>query len=514
MKFSKELIAALPWERSLTLALPPTGEFFPSRVEAIAARGTENEYLNQLRAQLEVGRPPSRSEVVPVPRSSGVSRPALDVAVGDRVILTALALRVIELLEPYKHVAGLDLQVGSLPVAARREFERRPMEESHAGAMAIAVTDIASFYEYVDHETLAQEVVDLTADVELSAAVREALGELQERDIGLPQGPRGSDVFADLYLSQVDRRLARAGWAAYRLRDEFLVPVADKDEGRRALLDLEAELRAIGLSLNPAKTATWDRSAYIAGVEQLEEQLREAIVEQGSESDAYAFDSEAIENADWSDLDQDRLEQLCSAALAASGDQPISVTNHVLTETLPGLGAVDSAVPLDHLSELVAEFPHLTREIAIYLRLLKDGEHASRVVSEIQALLLGGMFIYPWTIGWLFDVLARTDQDLSPELDSHLERALIADELPWFALGRAVIALARDGAMPDQGTIDRLFVRATDSGRADIAWAVRDSNPPWRKAFESSIGPDQPLLLATMRPRRARRQRRSGPTKR
>ena len=510
MRFPKPLIDSLPWEPALNGSLPSTGEFFPSRSEPLAARTMKTPFLKHLLARLEVGRAASRSEVVRVPRASGVTRPALDVGLGDRVILAALASRLVEVLEPHKDVTGLDLRVGSVPVAARRTFERRPMEEQHEEDMAVATTDVAAFYEYVDHETLTQEVLELTAEVDLSGAIHEALGELQDRDFGLPQGPRGSDVFADLYLGKVERVLSRAGWSTYRLRDEFLIPVQDRDAGRRALLDLEQALRLVGLSANPAKTDILDRASYVADVTQLEERLRATIVEQVSESDAYAFDPEALEDAlkdvDWEDLAQDRLEELFEGALDDVDDLG-SIANHVLAETLPALGATDSPAPLGRLSELIDSYPHMTREIALYLRLLDDGEHAGRAVADVEQLLVNGTFLYPWTKGWLFDVLARTDQPLSSILRAELEGDLVTGELPWFALGRAVIALARAGAMPGQKEIDRLFGDGTDSARADVAVAVRASTPDWQAEFESSIGPDEPLLRAILRPPKPPRSR-------
>lgn len=510
VRFDRSVIDSLPWQDALARSLPSTGEFFPSRSEAEAAPGAAGSFLKHLRARLEVGRPPARSEIVRVPRSSGVTRPALDVGLGDRVILAALAAKLVKLLESEADIAGLELRLASPPVGARRAFEQRPMRAEHKDDMAVVTMDVASFYEYVDHQTLTQEVLELTAEVDLSAAVREALGELQGRDFGLPQGPRGSDVLADIYLGQVERALSRAGWSHYRLRDEFLIPVRDRDAGRRALLDLEQELHLIGLSANPAKTDILERASYIAGVTQLEERLREAAVEQVSESDSYAFDPDALEESlediEWEDLTQDRLEEVFEGVFE-DADSVASIANHVLAETLPALGATDSPAPLDRLSELIESYPHMTREIAFYLRLLDSGEQAGRAIREVEALLVSGDFLYPWTKGWLYDVLARTDQELSAVLRGHLEQELITAELPWFAIGRVVLALAREDAMPSQSAIEKLFADGTDSARADIAVAVKESSPAWQTQFVASVGPDEPLLRAILRPPKPRKSR-------
>jgi hypothetical protein len=510
MKFQASLIKELPWGNALDAALPSTGEFFPSRSESIAARNATGPFLTHLRARLEVGRKASRSEVVRVPRASGVTRPALDVSLADRVIIAALAARLVALLEPHNDLTGLELQLGPLPRTARRVFERQPMDDQHQTDMAVVVADVASFYEYVDHQTLTQEVLELTADVDLTDALRETLGELLGRDYGLPQGPRGSDVLADLYLGRIMRGLVRRGWSPYRLRDEFLIPVPDQAAGRYALLDLERHLHAVGLSCSPEKTDVLDRAAYVAGVTQLEERLREAVVEQLTDSDSYAFDPDALEESlkevDWGDLEPDHLEELFEG-LFEDPDESASIANHVIAETLPVLAATDSVAPLDRLSELIDTYPQMTREISFYLRLLGNGEHAARAVGEVEALLLGDMFLYPWTTGWLFDVLARTAEPLSGPLRERLEHELITMDLPWFALGRAVIALARDGAMPRQMLIDELFGAGTDSARADITAAVRAAAPAWQSEFDSSIGPDEPLLRAILRPRKPRRKR-------
>jgi hypothetical protein len=434
------------------------------------------------------------------------------------VVLTALAAKTIEHLDPYKELIGLDLSLAPLATESRREFENQPMSAEHANDQAVLVADVAAFYEYVDHQALAQEILDLTADVDLSTAVSTALRELTGREFGLPQGPRGSDVFADLYLGQVVRKLTRKGWSIYRLRDEFLVPTIDEASGHAAQLDLEEALHSLGLSASPAKTDVLSDDEYVAGVTQIEARLKSAAIsdyiDYGESDSLYAFDPEALEESmneiDWEDLTPDRLEELFDGVFEEPEDSENSagISNHILAETLPLLGSAGSLVPLNRLAELVEVHPHMTRESALYLRLLGRGEHAAEALGVVEGLLLGEAFLYPWTVGWFYDVLARTDEAVSFEMRSRLEYDIAVKELPTFALGRAVIALGRQDALPDQSTINALFIAGTDSSRADIVSAVQLAKPDWKDDFNSSIGPDEPLLRAIAKPSKPPRPKR------
>ena len=273
MRLPGEALTQLDLAGAVSAAAPARGEFFPSRLEAVAAEHDTARVVEHLEAMLLDGLALGRPEVVWVPRRGVGSRPVPDAAFVTRVVMTALSNRLVDHLSPLQDAIGLR----SLAVqeeGSRRDFEQQVLDDPQAAW--VALSDVASFYEYVDHEALRREILEWTGDVGLADATRDLLAELMARQFGLPQGPRASDLWADLYLNFVDRRLARLGVRAYRFNDDFLIPVASRDDGERALVLLDGTLRERGLALNHAKGRLVDGDTFAEWVHSLQKRIDEA----------------------------------------------------------------------------------------------------------------------------------------------------------------------------------------------------------------------------------------------
>lgn len=126
---------------------------------------------------------------------------------------------------------GLIARVRSLVVPglvnwSPRGEDRRKVQETLAAkdSAYVLMTDVASFYEYVDHDVLADELLELTGDESGVSALSGLLGELMRSRRGLPQGPLSVGDLADVYLSAVDRRLVRDDFELYRFTDDYRLP--------------------------------------------------------------------------------------------------------------------------------------------------------------------------------------------------------------------------------------------------------------------------------------------------
>lgn len=95
--------------------------------------------------------------------------------------------------------------------------------------------DIASYYQYIDHERLVDEVVAQTGDDLAVGLAVELLSETSGRRFGLPQLSQVSDILADVYIGPMSRHLARAGFRAWSFADDFRVACRTYDEALRAL---------------------------------------------------------------------------------------------------------------------------------------------------------------------------------------------------------------------------------------------------------------------------------------
>jgi Reverse transcriptase (RNA-dependent DNA polymerase) len=298
------LLKRLDWAAALEETMSPRGEFFPSRIEAHAADVDRSRTLKLLDARLRKGRGLALAEGVAVPRRRLLTAVAHDIPFLDRVVVSALALETMRTLEPDADALAIHLSMKGPEEGDRAEFEQRPLTHEDAGAFVRS--DVSAFYDYVDQDLLAVEIAELTGDVDLADATADVLHRLLGRGLGLPQGPRGADVFADLFLSDVDRRMSRAGIHSARLRDEYILATADDATSRRALRVLEDALRERGLGLNAGKTQILSRTDYETGMSVKTERMTAAVMEDAALA-GYDFDPDAFEEIDWSDLGAPRV---------------------------------------------------------------------------------------------------------------------------------------------------------------------------------------------------------------
>jgi hypothetical protein len=486
------LIQRLDWKAALKETISPRGEFFPSRVEANAASLNEEQSLKRLLGRLRKGLGLARAEVVAVPRRGLLTAPARDVPFLDRVVMTALALSLVSALEDDAEALALDLSLDGLRENARRSFEQTPLDRPTA--QSLVISDVAAFYDYVDQDLLAVEIAELTGDVDLADATSGVLSSLVGGSVGVPAGPRSADVFADFFLSDVDRRLLRAGVHASRLRDEYLVTAADRSGALRSLRVLERALWERRLVLNSGKTRLLSREAYEEGLLTKQSRMASAAIASDPDIAIYGFDPEAFLDLDWSDLNVEHAEAIFDEALQADGVDFGGFGEGEIARGLIALGACQSMRPLAHLERLVDEHPGLSREISFYLRQLKGSDHEQAAVEASVQILTRDGFVHSFTEGWLLDFLARTDDEFPAGFHEKLARVLVDESRPWFVRGRAAIALARERVLPAQDDMDDLFARAPEPTRADLAAAVELGQPAWRSDFRKGYAAAGPLL--------------------
>ncbi len=119
---------------------------------------------------------------------------------------------------------------------------------------AVAKTDIASFFERIQHQRLEVHLRGLGVQPQVATEIRQLLTRLMGDTMGLPQGSDPSSVLASAYLDPVDKYMLRKNYAYFRYVDDIYVFGADKSQARIALRELEARLRELALQLQPGKT--------------------------------------------------------------------------------------------------------------------------------------------------------------------------------------------------------------------------------------------------------------------
>jgi Reverse transcriptase (RNA-dependent DNA polymerase) len=491
MSVIADLLDRLDLPAAIQQAAPPRGEFFPSRLEAEAALAAGASYSEWIEAQMQLPYGQETPEIVWVPRADLGYRPVPYLGFQQRVLLGALtnllAQEIVDELEWIELRSLTDPEDGS-----RRSFERLPID---AGSSFIVMADVASYYEYVDHGRLGQDIVELTSDVDLAEAITELLAALIGRDFGIPQGPRPSDVLADVYLAAVDRRLARAGAESWRYNDDFLIGAKDEQQARLWLRDLEEALRQRGLVLNHQKNRVASLGIYVGWVDLLAEKLAVSAIE-NVDTSFYSFDPDVFAELEIDEVDLGVVESLFLRSLEGDEPDPYRVNSRILQQTLPILAKEGSQVPLEYLDELVEDWGAHSRHFSLYLRELLETDVESEMISAVGASLNKKREIAPWVKGWLLDPLARCDHQLNRRgLGAKIKDWFLSDREPWFVRGRCALVLAQRGFITDQKTFDRIFSHAPAATRADLVAAVRLAEPSWGQKWLRSLDPNDPLLI-------------------
>ena len=76
----------------------------------------------------------------------------------------------------------------------------------------------------------------------------------QTPGVGIPQGPKASSVFANLFLHEVDRLMVRSHLPYLRYVDDVKVFGRNRAELENLLVDFDMALKSLGLHLNTSKT--------------------------------------------------------------------------------------------------------------------------------------------------------------------------------------------------------------------------------------------------------------------
>ena len=121
-------------------------------------------------------------------------------------------------------------------------------------ASYVVEIDIASYYEFIDHEILGNELTLRTMDVGLTSTLLGTLNEVAIHGRGLPQMLDSSDLLADTYMSILDRQMARDGSVLSRFADDIRLLASSWEIANQAIERVAEYARELGLLLSSQKT--------------------------------------------------------------------------------------------------------------------------------------------------------------------------------------------------------------------------------------------------------------------
>lgn len=484
-----------------------SNRLMPRRPDRLALVNRSGELHDLLRAKYAKGQFGDRADVVFVEKNRRGRRPISEMTLRDKVLYRAL----------------VDLISASLPAhvvdrVPNGDFKRAPA--SLDGARYISKTDVASYYEFVDHSLLADELEAQTGEAPAIAVLMELLHRVMGRRVGLPQVHKSSDILGDTYIDPVRRRMRRAGYQVTTYSDDFRIASPSLGEARQALEMCAREVRSLGLTLNEAKTFTYSLGNYLISLDAFAEAERQLF----EENDGSLEDARLLFLTDYAD-ETDDSESDSPMALASTEAQPVpeedalsttpvdvvsidnpaqtraaqrawalwtgedeeqSTTDAAIIETLLGralpiLGHSGDEAPVAHLSGLLRYEPALTPQISTYItKFAATGPAARTKLRRALNQLVDEPILSVWQKVWLAEAAgtiwpARTDQHHYSWL-----RSCIADPNPALAATAAAsLSKLRRGDVKQLGAA---LDRVGDAWRSLVLWGMATTDPDEAKA--------------------------------
>lgn len=232
------------------------------RVSVERFAGHLDRYLGELGQELEAGRyRPLPVRRVEVEKADGKLRPLGIPTVRDRVAQAAVK-RVIEPI--FEHMFA-PTSFGFRPGRSCKDALRVVDGLLKAGYTHVVDADLKGYFDSIPHDRLKQRLAAHISDSRLLALLdgwieQDVVQELKRwtPTSGTPQGAVISPLLANLYLHDLDLKLAQLGLSMVRYADDFVILCRSAAEAVHALDVVSAWVAAEGLQLHPDKTHVGD----------------------------------------------------------------------------------------------------------------------------------------------------------------------------------------------------------------------------------------------------------------
>jgi reverse transcriptase-like protein len=265
----------IPAEVRRSVALPDVvreelathNRLLPPRWGDLALAEAVDDVATWLRSRLRRDIAPAPEEVLIARKLGRGARPLSLMGLPERLIYRAA-------------VSLIDPAPGTQTVRSPENydaFQRAPL--AYSDCKYVLKTDVAAYYQYVDHERLVDEVVSQTGDDLAVTMAVDLLRETTGRAYGLPQLSPVSDVLAEIYIEPMRRALFRRDLPVARFADDFRIACRSYEEALLAWEWADEAARELGLVLNESKTSTPRRSRYEQSLTAVQDQERELFDE-------------------------------------------------------------------------------------------------------------------------------------------------------------------------------------------------------------------------------------------
>ena len=182
----------------------------------------------------------------------------------DRIVQGAL----LQVIEPIFERDFAPQSYGFRPGKGCKDALRRVDELLKNGHHWVVDADLKSYFDTIPQERLMQRIREKIADGRVLKLVEQMLGAgvmesakcWQPTEQGTPQGAVVSPLLANIYLDELDWRMARSGLEMVRYADDFIVLCRSQEQAQLALELVRRWVEENGLTLHPNKTRLVDAS--------------------------------------------------------------------------------------------------------------------------------------------------------------------------------------------------------------------------------------------------------------
>ncbi len=232
------------------------------RVSVERFAGHLERYLGELGQDLESGRyRPLPVRRVEIEKADGKLRPLGIPTVRDRVAQAAVK----RVIEPIFEQMFAPTSFGFRPGRSCKDALRVVDGLLQAGYTHVVDADLKGYFDSIPHDRLKQRLAAHISDSRLLALLdgwieQDVVQELKRwtPTSGTPQGAVISPLLANLYLHDLDAKLAGLGLSMVRYADDFVILCQSAAEATHALEVVRAWVAAEGLQLHPDKTHVGD----------------------------------------------------------------------------------------------------------------------------------------------------------------------------------------------------------------------------------------------------------------
>ena len=202
---------------------------------------------------------------VQIPKPDGSeTRPLGIPTVRDRVVQTALVNVIEPIFDNEFHDRSFGFRRGRSCHDALRVVEEL-LETDH---VFVVDADLKSYFDTIPKDRLLALVSEKISDRRVLELVKlfldqSVIEELREwtPESGVPQGAVLSPLLSNLYLSELDHRMAGLGYEMVRYADDFVILCRSQEQAEAALEAVKRFVNEAGLTLHPEKTHIVDSRA-------------------------------------------------------------------------------------------------------------------------------------------------------------------------------------------------------------------------------------------------------------